>query len=93
LIASKQEIKIKEVDEKIRILKENQSEKLQRPVAAFITFEVQEGYERACNLKGTRNWKEELVQAKHKFMDEFIAFQEAPEPTNIIWENRDTTFN
>lgn len=63
-----------------------------RPVAAFITFETQEGYERACNLKGTRNWKEQLVSAKHSFMGEPLAMQEAPEPTNIIWENRDKTF-
>jgi hypothetical protein len=26
--------------------------------------------------------------ATRKFMEEPLAFEEAPEPTNIIWENR-----
>lgn len=61
-------------------------------MAAFITFETQEGYERACNIKGKRNWKREVVSAEHRFLGDFVSFEEAPEPTNIIWENRDKTF-
>jgi hypothetical protein len=60
-------------------------------VAAFITFETQEAYERACNLKGIKNWKNELVSAKATLLGQPFAMQEAPEPTNIIWENRDKT--
>jgi hypothetical protein len=42
-------------------MKEQNRERLSRPVAAFITFETQEGYERACNIKGKRNWKQEVI--------------------------------
>lgn len=66
--------KLKEIDDKINQLKEHQREKLCRPVAAFITFETQEGYERACNMKGKKNWKREIVEAKHKFYEDFICF-------------------
>jgi hypothetical protein len=72
-------------------LRETQKDQFIRPVAAFITFENQEAYERACNLKGVRNWKNELVQASASLLNEPFAMWEAPEPTNIIWENRDKT--
>ena len=42
-------------------------------------------------MKGIHNWKEQIVSSKHKFMGDQIAFKEAPEPTNILWENRDVT--
>ena len=42
-------------------------DQLTRPVAAFITFETQEGFERACNIKGKKNWKQEVVSSKHDF--------------------------
>ena len=44
-------------------------------------------------MKGKKNWKEQLVSAKSSFLGEPFAMQEAPEPTNIIWENRDKTFS
>eukprot|EP00347_Sterkiella_histriomuscorum_P002409 403368266 len=84
--------KVKVLDQKINQLKDQKRDQLTRPVAAFITFETQEGYERACNIKGKKNWKKEIVNSKHKFFDDYLCFQEAPEPTNIIWENRDRTF-
>lgn len=39
-----------------------------------------------------RNWKREIIESKYKFFDEHLSFWEAPEPTDIIWENRDKTF-
>lgn len=61
-------------------------------MAAFITFEKQEGYERARNLTGKVNWKHKLVESRHKFLGHPFAMQAANEPTNIKWENRDKTY-
>ena len=84
-------LKLQQVEDKIRTLEQTSRDDLTRPVAAFITFETQEGYERACNLRGVKNWKGKLTSAKHTFNGQLIAFNEAPEPTNILWENRDVT--
>lgn len=86
-------LKIAEIDQKIKNMKELQIEELSKPVAAFITLETQEAFERACNLTGERNWKRQLISAKHTFLNDQFALAQAPEPTNIIWENRDLTFN
>jgi hypothetical protein len=42
-------------------------EAMSRPVAAFISFETQEGFERACNLKRPKYAKRNY-QAKHEFL-------------------------
>jgi hypothetical protein len=60
-------------------------------VAAFITFDTQEGHERASNLKGKKNWLRKLVDAKYRFQGELMEIKAAHEPTNIIWENRDVS--
>jgi len=65
------------IENKIKIEKEideihkAKSSELSRPVKAFVTFELQEGYERAKKMKE----------------DNKRVFRAAPEPTNIIWEN------
>ena len=61
--------------------------RLIKPVAAFITFETQEGYERACNIKPYTTWSMK-VKSTVRFMGTYLYFNEATEPTNIIWENR-----
>jgi hypothetical protein len=54
-----------------------------------LTFNTQEGYERAL-----RNWGPDSAKAfshvtdNHKFCDEKIKVTAAPEPSNIIWEHR-----
>lgn len=48
---------IEKMDAQINRYVLNYSKKMMQPVAAFITFETQEGYERACNIKGHKNWK------------------------------------
>lgn len=55
---------------------------LMTPVSAFITFESEEGYHRG------------IVAHHHhvRILDEKIDISEAPEPTNIIWENRQFNF-
>lgn len=51
---------------------------------------MQEGYERACEIKGKINWLNK-VKANKEFLNAPLFFREAPEPTNIIWENRNKT--
>ena len=59
-------------------------------MAAFITFELQEGFERACEVKGYINWRYQTI-ANKELLNAPLYFTEAPEPTNIIWEHRDKT--
>ncbi|CDW90155.1 UNKNOWN [Stylonychia lemnae] len=87
MIGNGQYNKLDTVDQQIDRIKETQIQRIVRPVAAFITFETQEGYERACNLKEKRNIFCQL-QSKLDFLGQPLAFTEATEPTNIIWENR-----
>ena len=72
-------------------LKETQANKLIRPVTAFLTFNTQEGYERALKYWGPEADKPVEVTENHKFCDVQIKVTPAPEPSNIIWENRHIT--
>jgi len=49
-------------------------------VGSFVTFENEEGYQRCLTLK-KRTSKVQILGQKPKL-------KPAPEPTNIIWENR-----
>lgn len=72
--------KVVELEEKINDLKASNIEDLTRPVYAFITFLQEGGYEAAKDVsEGTR-----ILGSK-------IKISEAPEPTDIIWENRHFT--
>jgi len=65
-------------------------EKLTTPVSVFMTFENEEGKNRALNFEETTN-EHEYNEIK-KWMGKFeIEIQEASEPTDIIWENRHFT--
>lgn len=59
------------IEKQIEELKDNHLDELSRPEIAYITFETQEGYERATNIR------QGLTHL----------FSPAVEPTNIIWEN------
>ena len=87
LITAGKFAELKQVDRQITQLKEQQMNRLIKPVAAFITFETQEGYERACNIKPYTTWSMK-VKSTVRFMGTYLYFNEATEPTNIIWENR-----
>jgi hypothetical protein len=50
------------------------------PVGAFITFESEEGLQRCLSLRNS--------ESKVQILGEKPKLKEAPEPTNIIWENR-----
>ena len=55
------------------------------PVSAFITFESEEGYQRALNMNNGGRFVSILGNNNPHI-------EEAPEPTNIIWEHRPYTF-
>jgi hypothetical protein len=62
------------------------SSKITTPVRAFITFKTQEGFERCCKYIG-KSKKTPVM----KLLDQKVHFKEAPEPSNIIWENLEVT--
>jgi len=69
-------------------LKNEKFEELTTPCSIFMTFENEEGYQRACKY-------EETVAENNQFEDirlwcgnHEIDVQEASEPSDIIWENR-----
>jgi Cytosolic domain of 10TM putative phosphate transporter len=72
--------KVMTLEMEINNLKSENIEAYTRPVYAFITFLQEGGYEAAKNFSGNAT----LLSAK-------ITITEAPEPTDIIWENRHFT--
>lgn len=91
VVASGNFAKLPDVDKKINELKTHDLQSITKPVAAFITFETQDGYERACELKGKPKCNGE-IEAEREFDGAPLFFEDAPEPTNIIWEHREVTY-
>lgn len=60
-------------------------------MCAFVTFASQEGFERARRITGEVNWDGKVTGTDRTFLDEPFFFESAPEPSNIIWENRHLT--
>ncbi len=81
--------KVRELNDKIDDLTQNPEmlKKLNRPVTAFITFENEEGINRAKNYKDTCEKDSSLAQYKDLF-GQVLDFEDTAEPTDIIWENR-----
>ena len=79
------------VNKMLQNLKEKEADKLIRPVTAFLTFNTQEGYERALKYWGPEAEDKKLITENHKICDTRIKVEPAPEPSNIIWENRHIT--
>ena len=69
-------------------LKRHEYDSLTRPVCAFITFAEEEGYQTALRF-------EEPDDPHHcknpRILGEPLFFEDATEPTNIIWEHRHLT--
>jgi len=92
LITSAKYEKISVINSKLKEQIQAQYDQITRPMAAFITFESQEGYERACNIQAEKPlFNIGNANSKVKLLDEPLFFESAPEPTNIIWEHRDMT--
>lgn len=79
--------KADKLEEKICEIKNANIDRLDKPISAYITFETQEGYERACNIKSGKTCFF-FDSYSREYMGTPLAFTEAPEPTNIIWEHR-----
>lgn len=85
---------LRKVERKLEKVRDTNSEKneyyldIQIPVQAFITFESESGYDTAIELgmkrDGDGNIKDIPIP---KILDSRVVFKQAPEPTNIIWEN------
>ena len=80
---------LEELNEEIDKGLENQEllDKLQKPCSCFVTFETEEGYARA-QLYNKQVEEKVLPRYYGYFLEEKIDIQEASEPTDIIWENR-----
>lgn len=63
---------------------------MQRPVTAFITFENEEGKSRADEYNEMAQHIEEFEHLKTLLGDR-IEIKTAPEPSDILWENRHYT--
>ena len=65
---------------------------LQTPCSVFVTFETEEGYRRACKYNDLVDPKSEIAVENMVKYDKFLGIeidvQEASEPSDIIWENR-----
>ena len=61
-----------------------------RPVTAFLTFENEEGLNRAINYNETV-LKDDRFENIRNLCDVHLKIEEASEPTDIIWENRQFT--
>jgi len=90
VIAEGKFFKLPAIDKEINILKEEDIQSLTKPVSAFITFETQDAFERACEFRCTKTMCGSL-KAEHEFDGAPLYFEAAPEPTNIIWEHRQIT--
>lgn len=61
--------------------------KITTPCSIFLTFETEEGYQRAVRFNETCSVHDNLK--KHiDFFGHDLELQEAAEPSDIIWENR-----
>lgn len=83
-IAANKYDEVRDQDEVINKLINEDFDKLSIPTSAFITFESDDAQIAAINIDGA----EKALLG----MDE-IKFEEASEPTDIIWENRRFTLN
>lgn len=59
---------------------------MQMPCSVFLSFENEEGYNRAARYNDTCEMEE--FQQYKEFLGHEIEVKEASEPTDILWENR-----
>lgn len=83
--------KMREIENLISLSKEENYDKLTRPVCAFITFEDEDAYILAQDFEPKFDIKGKKLPSERQFMNTGLYFIEATEPTNIIWENRHFT--
>ena len=86
--------KVPEKDDLLNTIIENDIEKLKQPVYAFVTFTEQEAYERCegtffKELRGGGGPNKDYEPLM--LLEEATVVAEAPEPSNVLWENLEVT--
>ena len=91
IIKSEKWAKMAEIDSRINQFKDENIKQMVTPCSIFMTFENEEGVNRAINYN-------ESIEADENFahlgvwLDQFsIQVEKASEPSDIIWENRHFT--
>lgn len=79
------------INNKIDEIKTKNLEKFNRPVTAFLTFENEEGLNRMKNYNDTV-FSDDQYEEYRLLLGEPIEYEDASEPTDIIWENRHFTY-
>ena len=78
--------KLIEIEDKINKKIESKGDYFSEPVRAYIIFQDEEGYQRACHME------KQTVCCKTRTEVEWhgkpLYFKAAPEPSNIMWENQ-----
>ena len=82
-----------DIDDQINQIIEQKIDKISTPVRAFVTFTSQEAEERCENFlfSKTRSGDPNEDLRPLNILDIDVTVQEAAEPSNIIWENLETT--
>ena len=70
---------------------EKEFKKLTTPCTVFMTFETEEGVERAMAFQKATDADPKLKHLQYFCGDHEIKIRKAPEPSDIIWENRTFT--
>lgn len=82
---------MEKIDARINDIKNNHLEDLMTPCSVFMTFENEEGVNRAINYNETIENDETLAHLG-VWLNQFkIKVEKASEPSDIIWENRHFT--
>ena len=82
------------IDQDINKIKKEKIDDLMTPVAVFMTFECEEGVNRAMAYNEIVEKDESLSHLRTWLGHHTFEIKKAPEPSDIIWENRHfTTFD
>ena len=84
---------MRKIDKQINDYKNANLDGCTRPCSVFMTFESEEGYQRARQFDEIvgKSTVQEVRNLKGWLGDQDIEIQEASEPSDIIWENRHFT--
>jgi len=82
----------RKIEQKINDLKNEKFDELITPCSVFMTFEDEEGVNRALNYNESIKEDTDLGEKIGKWLGKYeIEIQPASEPSDIIWENRQFT--
>ena len=79
------------IDKKINEFKDSNLEEMTTPCSVFMTFENEEGVNRALEYDSAIEQDDSLDHLKTWLDNHEIEIQQASEPSDIIWENRHFT--